>query len=161
MNEKLRKDFLLDFDNHIFCNHGSYGTIPKCVFNKRRQLLERVETNVEKVDRFQLCDEYLEACKLVARFIGADERSVVLVRNTTSGINAITQSLGSKITGIVVFSHVYAAMMNTSKVHREKFNVPLFVVDVNLPIKSADDILNSFEEVVEANPCINFVLLGL
>ena len=26
---KHREDFLLDFENNTFCNHGSYGAIPK------------------------------------------------------------------------------------------------------------------------------------
>ena len=27
--DKHRADFLLDFENHTFCNHGSYGAAPK------------------------------------------------------------------------------------------------------------------------------------
>ena len=158
-SDKLRGDFLLDFDNHTFCNHGSYGAPPRRVFEYRQHLLAKIESDVEKWDRFKLCEEYKRSCRRAAQFIDADESSVVLVRNTTSGINTIMQSLGPKITGIVVFSHVYAAMMNTSKTHEAKFKCPVFVVNINLPIKSASSVIEAFEKVVRDNKEINFALM--
>ena len=50
-----------------------------------------------------------------------------LIRNTTIGINSIVSSLGNKIKGTLILSHVYAAMRNTMDLHRiefaEKFTV--------------------------------------
>ena len=70
-------------------------------------------------------------------------------------------SLGEQIKGIVVFSHVYAAMMNTSNVHKEKYNSEIFVVDVNLPITNEQQIIDDFQKLVESNKQINFALLGI
>lgn len=70
-------------------------------------------------------------------------------------------SLGEQIKGIVVFSHVYAAMMNTSNAHREKYNTEVFAVDVNLPITNEQQIIDDFRKVVESNKQINFALLGI
>ena len=68
-NEKLREDFLLEFDKHTFCNHGSYGAPPKCVFNLRQSLLATIESDVEKWDRFKLIEHYKKACGSAADFI--------------------------------------------------------------------------------------------
>jgi len=43
--EKYRKDFLLDFENHTFCNHGSYGAAPKVVFNEKNDQLIEMESH--------------------------------------------------------------------------------------------------------------------
>ena len=108
-----------------------------------------------------LCTEHsVLVCTFFVDPLKAEKESVVLVRNTTSGINSIMNSLRAEIKGIVVFSHVYAAMMNTSKVHREKYNADVFVVDVNLPITSEKQIIDDFRKVVESNKQINFALLG-
>ena len=152
---------MLDFaSSHTFCNHGSYGAAPRPVFELRQRLLEQIESDVEKWDRFRLGKVYLESCRRVARFIGADENGVALVRNTTTGINAIVNSLGPKITGIVVFSHVYAAMMNTARVHEAKFKSRVTVVDVDLPIASAKEVIDAFADAVRNDSSINFAIIG-
>ena len=43
---------------------------------------------------------------------------LALIRNTTIGINSIVSSLGNKIKGTLILSHVYAAMRNTMDLHR-------------------------------------------
>lgn len=158
---KLRNDFMLDFaSEHTFCNHGSYGAPPRRVFDLRQRLLKQIESDVEKWDRFRLRDRYLAACRRAARFVGADENGVALVRNTTTGINAVVNSLGPKITGIVVFSHVYAAMMNTARVHELKFKSNVTVVDINLPIANPQEVIDAFSKVVKNDPSINFAIIG-
>ena len=52
-----------------------------------------------------------------------------LIRNTTIGINSIVSSLGQKIKGTLILSHVYAAMRNTMDLHRNEFKVNLHYLD--------------------------------
>ena len=46
--DKHQKDFLLDFDNNCYCNHGSYGAAPRQVFDEKNRLLLEMESNPDK-----------------------------------------------------------------------------------------------------------------
>jgi len=155
----LREDFVLDFSSHTFCNHGSYGSPPKPVLTKREHLLREGESNGEYWDRIEYLDWYIKSCNLTASFVGANSKDLVLIRNTTSGINSVVTSLGSKITHCLLTTHTYAAMKNTMDVHARNFGSKISFLDVNLPIESEASFLKTYVQKLEDLQNVDFVII--
>eukprot|EP00912_Choanoflagellata_sp_UC4_P002057 UC4_evm1s1313 len=93
--------FMMD-PNYTNLNQGSYGTVPRRVFEAQIDILRQVESNPDgflrsniKGDggkgKFQsLIDN---ARRLLAKFISAEDRDLVFVENASSGLNAVLRSV--------------------------------------------------------------------
>lgn len=112
MND-LRSLYLLD-PSITFLNNGSYGAVPREVFEayQARQLeLERYPTDYLAFKFKELMRGEREA---LAKFIGAKPENLVFVSNATTGINAVLRSLKLKETEeVLTTSHYYPAVMKT------------------------------------------------
>lgn len=107
---QLRELFLLD-PSVIFLNHGSFGAVPRPVFEEQERLRRELEAEPVLFLARGL-DERLDAVRAaVARLVGVhDVQGLVLVPNTTTGLGAVAASIelgpGDEI---VLTSHEYGA----------------------------------------------------
>jgi isopenicillin-N epimerase len=107
---RLRDLFLLD-PSVIFLNHGSFGAVPRPVFEEQERLRRELEAEPVLFLARGL-DERLDAVRsAVAGLVGADDvAGLVLVPNTTTGLGAVAASIelgpGDEI---VLTSHEYGA----------------------------------------------------
>ena len=89
----MMKYFLLGTDDNnkdvIFCNHGSYGSTPRCVMDTRFQLLKQIEINPDLWYRSEMPKQVLESSHRLAKFVGASSSDLVYIDNVTTGINII------------------------------------------------------------------------
>src|SRR4029079_14306391 len=100
-----RSEWLLDPDM-LFLNHGSYGAVPRVVFNEQRRLQERMERNPGEFLVHGLPDALPPASSVLARFIQGSGSDLVFVENATAGCNTVLASMQfSPGDEIVVTSH--------------------------------------------------------
>ncbi|KAJ7735967.1 PLP-dependent transferase [Mycena metata] len=106
----MLKYFAFDPD-YVNLNHGSYGSLPLPVLAACNKLTLRVESNPDlfvRVDQTAL----ITKCRAqIAEFVGAEMNEIVLVRNTSHGINTIMRSFEWNAGDIIVTcSTTYDAM---------------------------------------------------
>ena len=107
---EIRELFLLD-PKVIFLNHGSFGAVPRPVFEQQERLRRELEAEPVLFLARRL-EERLAAVRAeVGAFVGAHEDDLGLVPNTTTALNAVALSLdlgpGDEI---VTTTHEYGAM---------------------------------------------------
>src|SRR5262245_22668103 len=85
-----------------YLNHGTVGVVPRRVLEAQQQLRDRIEHHPS---RFMLRELWRftgaqagptlmrQAAAEVAAFVGAPADDLVFVDNTTTGVNAVVQSL--------------------------------------------------------------------
>jgi isopenicillin-N epimerase len=109
---------------------------------------ERFRTQMEREPvRFfvrELEPMLLDVTSAVARFVGADEEDVALVRNATEAVNGVLRSLqlapGDEI---LVTSHGYNAVANCARFVCERSGAKLTVADVPFPVSDEDQIVEA------------------
>jgi len=97
----------------VYLNHGSYGACPRPVFERYQELQRELEA--EPVDflhtRRTLCGRLAAVRSRLAGFLGADRDEIVMVPNTTTGLNIVARSLrldpGDEV---LACDHEYGAM---------------------------------------------------
>lgn len=156
--DKHRDDFLLDFQNHTFCNHGSYGAAPKVVCVRKNDLLMEMESHPDTWFRKTALPRYIECCKAAAEFVHAKHENVTIVRNTTQGIQAVMNCF-PKLKKCLVNSHTYNAMKNTVDLHSERTGCKYVSVEIPMPIQSEEQIVNLFTDKMDSEGDIDFAII--
>ncbi len=143
LRENLRADFLLE-PGVTFVNHGSFGAVPRCVFDAHTDWRLRIEqAPVERIARRNV--ELLAPVKTgLGAWLGMRPDDFGFVTNATEGVNAVLRSLDlSPGDEIMATDHVYPAVrqamgyvaIRTGAVYRQ--------VRVPLPVRSANDVADA------------------
>ena len=128
-----------------FTNHGSFGAVPRLVWDAHVHLLNRVEEHPDSWFRRDLGPLYLSACDAAAEFVGASGEEVVLVDNATTAVNTILRSLRlSEGDGVMVTSFSYAGCSIAARAACEASGAKLHVMQISLPITSGDSIVQMY-----------------
>jgi isopenicillin-N epimerase len=127
-----------------FLNHGSFGAVPRVVFEEQTEWRRRIEAApVEVIARRRL--ELIDAAKQpVGLWLGMRPDDFGLVTNATEGVNAVLHSLRFG-TGdeLLTTTHVYNAVRQAMKFTCDRSGATYREVDVPLPVRSADDIADA------------------
>jgi selenocysteine lyase/cysteine desulfurase len=156
----LRSEFLLN-SNYINLNHGAYGTYPRAVQADLHKFQARAEGNADMWIRRDARKELNYIRRQLAEVVNADMEDIVVVPNTTSGINAIMRSLvfanGSRI---LHFSTVYNSMKKIIQYLADYSNGQLTPVEFNAtyPITN-DELVAAFTEFIDNTPNISLALI--
>ncbi|KAJ7745880.1 pyridoxal phosphate-dependent transferase [Mycena maculata] len=111
----MLKYFAFDPD-YVNLNHGSYGSLPLPVLAACNKLTMRVESNPDLFVRVQQTELITECRAQIAKFVGAKMNEIVLVRNTSHGINTIMRSFEWNRGDIIVTcSTTYDAMVGLAR----------------------------------------------
>jgi isopenicillin-N epimerase len=127
-----------------FLNHGSFGAIPRVVFDEQTEWRRRIEAApVEVIARRRLA--LIDAAKQpVGRWLGMRPDDFGLVTNATEGVNAVLHSLRfSPRDELLTTTHVYNAVRQAMKFTCARSGATYREVDVPLPVRSADDIAHA------------------
>lgn len=139
-----------------FCNHGSYGTVPKVVFAKKQNLQLEIESAPDKWFRYTSWDQWNHNKQLLADYLKVNTDNLLICDNATESINAALKSIefnGSQ-DAILETEYTYKAIANTvDYVSRYRFTdsnqVQVFKVPCIFPIKSKEQIIQEFREQCE------------
>ena len=136
----LKSEWLLD-SRIAFLNHGSFGAVPRCVFDEQTEWRRRIEAEpVELIARrrIELLDQSKEA---ISKFLGMQPDDFGFVTNATDGINAVLRSLefgaGDEL---LTTTHVYNAVRKAMQFVAQRAGADYREIDVPLPVHSSQQI---------------------
>jgi isopenicillin-N epimerase len=127
-----------------FLNHGSFGALPRKVFEAQRHWRERLEAEpVELLGRRGV--ELLDSAKQpLAEFLRMAPQDFGLVTNATEGINAVLRALPrdrrEARDELLTTTHVYNAVRKAMQFVAVRDGWRYREIDVPLPVTSADEI---------------------
>lgn len=137
--QATRADFMLD-PGLVFLNHGSFGAVPREVFEAATQLQRDMERNpVEWLGRRS--DALMQHARArLADYVGADRDDLVFFPNPTTAVNMVARSLVLEAGDeVVTTDHEYGAMDRTWKFLCADRGVRYVRVPVPLPVTTDDD----------------------
>jgi isopenicillin-N epimerase len=107
---EFRELFMLD-PSVVFLNHGSFGAVPRPVFEHQEALRRRMEAEPVRFLAREVPDELAAVRAELAAFVGADPAALALTTNTTTALHAVARSVplepGEEV---LVTDHEYGAM---------------------------------------------------
>jgi isopenicillin-N epimerase len=142
VSQSPRDQYLLD-PEIVFLNHGSFGAVPRPVF----ETFQRWQMEVERqpVLFFRRAEEQLaEARAAAGAFINAPADDLVFVPNATTGLNIVIRSL--PLAGgdeILSTNHEYGALVKTWGLVCQKTGAIYRPHPIPLPAASHDEIVES------------------
>jgi isopenicillin-N epimerase len=142
--EQFRELFLLD-PEVTYLNHGSFGALPRPVFEAQNEL--RFELELEPVLFLvrKLPARLARVRQSVARFVrAASGDDIGLVPNVTTGLNAVARSIGlSRGDEILVTDHEYGAKRILWDEIASLAGAKIVVAPLPRPAQSEDDLFDA------------------
>lgn len=130
-------------------NHGSFGACPKEVLERQSALRAHIERDPDTFFRHELFARCRTAADEIGHFINAPGDAIVFVPNTTTGIEAVLQSIAWKEGDILVCAnHSYNAVRQA--VARQMRERGIIVRAAEIPLQMTDDgILSAYQQAME------------
>ena len=129
--------FLFD-PNYVPLNHGSFGTYPKSVRTRLREIQDLAEAKPDTWLRYDFPRMLDESREVVANFLGISASELVFVQNATVGINTVLRSLVFEVGDtIVYFSTLYGACLKTVEYICETTPAENVAVRIEYPMDDA------------------------
>nr|XP_019007744.1 uncharacterized protein I206_07378 [Kwoniella pini CBS 10737]OCF46525.1 hypothetical protein I206_07378 [Kwoniella pini CBS 10737] len=146
-------------ENYVNLNHGSYGSPPKIIVEKMHKLSAQIESNPDKFMRRLWLPLLNKVRQEVSSMIGARQEEVVIVPNTTHGVNTILNNFEwADGDIIVVYSTTYGAVGQMVKCICDKNpNIRMEIVNDVFPcshqeiVKQSEELLSKYNEVAKPN----------
>jgi isopenicillin-N epimerase len=128
----------------VFLNHGSFGACPKPILKLQSELRARMEAEPVQF-LWRHFEERLDPARAeLARFLGARERDLVFVTNTTSGVNAIVRSFKFRPGDeLLTTDHDYNACRNVLVETARRTGAKLIAAEIPFPVRDDDEIVES------------------
>ena len=126
--------------------------------DRKKELLDEAERFPDDHFRNKALEYYKQACIVAAEFVHSKVENVVLVKNTTQGVNAILNCF-PKTKKILINSHTYNAMRNMSDLHRTRWGCEIAEVKIKMPIDSEDEIVKTFTDVMDENEDLDLTII--
>ncbi len=124
-----------------FLNNGSFGAVPRDVFDAQERL--RREAEWEPVGFLERAwfGGIREAMVPAAKFLGAPPEDCVFVENATAGVNAILRCWDfGPGDAILTTTHAYAAILQALRYVCSRTGATLIEADVPFPISGPDEV---------------------
>jgi isopenicillin-N epimerase len=124
-----------------FLNHGSFGSLPRAIFDAQNDWRRRIEADpIELLGRQR--PQLVDAAKVpVAKRFGMKPGNFGFVTNATEGVNAVIQSLKLQPRDeLLTTDHVYHAVRQTMKLAARNAGATCREVAIPLPVTSGKQI---------------------
>ena len=137
------RDLFYNLDpTKAFLNHGSYGTPPKPILERKRKLQEEMESNPDLWFRNLLYTNWLKNLTSLSNYFNVNIANILIADNATDAINMVMKSIkfdGGAKDAILTNNLEYGAVKNaidyTSKYQRDSTDqVHIHVIAIKFPI---------------------------
>src|SRR5258708_29567604 len=133
-----RSEWLFDRDRSLL-NHGSYGAVPRTVFNEQRRLQERMERNPTEFLMVELPSALRTSASHLATFVECAQSDLAFIENATAGCNTVLASIRlSPGDEILLTDHGYPAIRKAVEYHAARAGAG--VVEATVPFPTSDPI---------------------
>ncbi|MCC6628704.1 MAG: aminotransferase class V-fold PLP-dependent enzyme [Chloroflexi bacterium] len=140
----MRDLFLLEPGLH-FLNHGSFGAVPRPVFDEYQRLQREVEAQPVRFIGREADDRLAEARGVLATYLHCPADDLLFVPNTTAGLNMVIRGLslqpGDEILGT---DHEYGALDATWNYVCERTGARYLRHPIPVPVETSDTIVDAF-----------------
>ena len=134
----MKQLFLLD-PSITFLNHGSYGALPRPVFEDWQRWQMEIERNPVQFLARRSAALLRQARERLAAYVGARADDMVFVPNATTGVNIVARSLVLRPGDEVLTTDLeYGACLATWRRVCEAQGATLRVIKIALPLTSQD-----------------------
>ncbi|HEX2061469.1 MAG TPA: aminotransferase class V-fold PLP-dependent enzyme [Thermoanaerobaculia bacterium] len=132
-----------------FLNHGSFGATPRVVLEKQDAFRAQMEREPVRFFVRELEPLLDDARRVLAEFLGADEKGLAFVPNATAGVNAVLRSLDlDQHDELLVTTHEYNACRNALEYVANLAGAKIVIAEIPFPIESADVVVERVLEKV-------------
>lgn len=127
-------------------NHGSYGSAPSPVLEKKRQLQDEMESSPDMWFRYRMFDLWSNSLSALASYLKVDVNSLLIGENATENINAVLKSipLDAKQDAILTTNFNYGAILNsidyTARYRLDPAN-PVYIHEIQLKLAISSNYL--------------------
>ena len=150
--ECRKKHFLLQ-DDIAQINHGSFGAVPRVVLAVQQKLQENVEQCPDAWFRYTCNTKIQDALQHLAAYVKCDPRDLVFVENATTGVcTALSSHKLGEGQGVLITNLTYRAIANQARHLCEKTGAPLHVLEIRLPIDSAETVTALYRDYLASHP---------
>jgi len=137
--------------NYLFLNHGSFGACPINIIEKQQYYKLELEKQPLRF-MVRLLPELIEKSKQkLADFINTSNKNIVFVRNATTGVNTILNSLNlTHEHEVIITNHIYPACKIAINYFAEKKGFVVREAEIPFPIKNEDTIIEKIAEKISS-----------
>lgn len=151
----LKRKYFLQASNFTNFNHGSFGAVPRIVFEQQTRLYQEQENRIDTWFHSTYYSLVDAARARLAALVNCMADDLVLVENASAAVNSILRSFpfvkGDKVLRL---STAYGMIINTLEYLQETVGIEVVVVDVEYPVTGTAQIINSVQKAIDANPGI-------
>ena len=138
---------------YINFNSGSFGGAPAAVLQQREAWSQLCEARPDAWYR----NEYKVQTRIVrahwAKYVNSRVDDLVLVENTSAGINAIVRSFPFNANdGILLLSTAYDMVQTTVAYTQQRYNLEVHVAQIQFPVIDATSFTRPLQAVIDRQP---------
>jgi selenocysteine lyase/cysteine desulfurase len=156
-SDELRQEFMIDFDNWTFVNHGAFGGTLACVQHAAQRWRNYQESQPLRFFDRHLLPALAWNTQQMARWMGCKSTELALVPNATTGLNAAIASLsqGQRPSKALYLSLAYGSVKIMLQEYTEQ---PSLQVDITLPLSNSNGIVQAVSAVLEQHTDITLAV---
>ncbi len=142
----------------MYLNHGSFGACPTHIMEYRSRLLRQIETEPMDFLVRRLPGELSAQITSLESFLGARPGTIVLVDNTTTGINSVIRSIRFKPGETVLLSNqAYFSTRNALKEAASRAGATVRTIPFTIPVSGPEEVLRQLLGSVD--PTVRYAVL--
>ncbi|PAA80766.1 hypothetical protein BOX15_Mlig016158g3 [Macrostomum lignano] len=156
----------------IMLNSGSFGLSPKSVIDKKIECIQDFESYGDNYVRQSLLRQTEDSIEAVAKLLDVRPDQCVIVDNVTTGISNLLDTIVRPGDTILVNSWTYGSVKmaaslssevmtnrNSDETDVKPSSVQVVELDIELPIKSEEDIIEQVRKTLEQRSDIRIAIL--
>ena len=156
---KCKKEFYLE-EGFTFVNHGSFGCVPRPVFEARMKRIEELEQNPDTWFRYKYSPLMKEGLQVMSNFLNCSLDELVFVENATTGVTIALRSLKLKQgEGLMVTTMTYEAVRFTADRLCKELSATHHILDLNPPFQNKSEVVERYRTYLSAHPDVRVTVV--